>query len=123
MNEEMIELAYIRNHLACNNFSEEDKKLLNEVKQKIIKLNTPFTEVALNAIKNCENDIENKDYKSAAQEIHLIHNFTFNNVTSWNSDYFYKIELLSYIELNNDIQRLKRLFISLGKLQYFLGIE
>lgn len=112
-----IELAFLRNKLASGKFNEEDRELMNKIKENIIILNTPFKELAINAINNCEQDIKKSDFESATQEIQLIHNFTFGDFNAWNQDYFYKIELLSYIELINDSQRIKRLISLLAKIQ------
>ena len=117
MHNELIELAHIRNRLACNIFQKNDEELLEVTKQRIIGLNTPFNELALRAIKNCEDDIKKGNFKSAVQEIQLIHNFPFNNPKNWNFGYFYKMELLSYIEMADDVERTKTLISLLAKLQ------
>lgn len=117
MHNELIELAHLRNRLSSNFFQKNDEELLAIVKRRILSLNTPFNEIALKAIKNCEDDIKAGKLKSAAQEIHLIHNFPFNNPKKWNSDYFYGSELLSYIEMTDNISRIKELIILLAKLQ------
>lgn len=117
MSRKIVELAYLRNQLASGNFSDTDKQLMSEIKQKILRLNNLFTELALSAITRCEEDIKKDDFKLATQEIQLIHNFTFNEPQSWNSNYFYKIELLSYLEQIEDTQRIKKLIFSLAKLQ------
>ncbi len=64
-----------------------------------MKLDTPFKELALNAINNSEEDMKKADFKSVTQEIQLIHNFSFEKPQAWNSDYFYKIELLTWSKL------------------------
>jgi hypothetical protein len=117
MNNKIIELAYLRNQLASENFRETDKQLLHKIKQEITELNTPFKNIAVNAINNCEENIKNSNFKLALQEIQLIHNFPFTNPKTWNSDYFYKIELLSYLEKTEDVQRIKRLILLLSELQ------
>lgn len=117
MNNKITELAYLRNQLASANFNEPDKQLLAKIKEDILRSNTPFKELALNAINNCENDVNNNNFKFATQEIQLIHNFTFEQPHAWNSDYFYRIELLSYLEQIDDVQRVKKLISALGKLQ------
>lgn len=115
----IIRLSVLRNELASEKFGEEDKQLMNNIKQDILNLNTPFKELAINAINNCEQDIRNNKFKSAVQEIQLIHNFTFNDFNSWNEDYFYKIELLSYIEIINSKVRIEKLI----SLKYIIEIQ
>jgi hypothetical protein len=117
MNNKIIELAYLRNQLISGKYTEDDKSILNDVKEKIMKLNSPFNRIAFNAILNCENDIKNFNFKLAALEIQLIHNFPFSEPQEWNSDYFYKVELLSYLEQIEDVIRIKTLIILLAQLQ------
>lgn len=116
MNYNMIELAYLRNQLACERFFERDNELLDKVKIEISNGSSRFKKIALNAIHNCEEDIKSGDLKSAAQEMRLIHNFPFDNAEKWNEDYFYRIELLSYIEQIDDSKRIKNLIHLLGAL-------
>ena len=117
MNNKITELAFIRNKLASKQFGADDKRLMNKIKNDISQMNTPFRQLALEAICNCENDIRDAKFDIAAQEIQLIHNFPFNAPESWNSDYFYKIELLSYLENVEDVTRIKKLIYALAKLQ------
>lgn len=109
MNYQLTELAYLRNQLATGNFSIEDVQLIKKIKQHISELDTPFKELALNAINNCEQDIENGNFKLATQEIQLIHNLPFEKSEIWNADYFYKIELLSYLEQVEEPKKIKKL--------------
>lgn len=111
-----IELAFLRNQLAMGRFSNEDSELMSKFKNKMVNSNTPFKELAINAINNCEQDINSGNFKSATQEIQLIHNFTFEDFHDWNSDHFYKIELLSYIELANSSERIKKVIVLIAGL-------
>lgn len=113
----ITELAFLRNKLASEKFNNEDRELMNEIKNNILISNTQFKDLAINAITNCEHDIENYDFKSATQEIQLIHNFTFDDFNAWNQDHFYRIELLSYIEEINNSERIKKLISLLAQLQ------
>lgn len=122
MSDKFIELVFIKNHLHRGLFNEDDRKLMKKMKECILQLDTPFREIAVNAINNCEEDIKNRNFVNATDEINLIHNFTFTNPKGWNADFFYRIELCSYIENNEDVQRLKKLFICLARLQEKLGI-
>ncbi|MGB8807011.1 hypothetical protein A1D18_01815 [Candidatus Rickettsiella isopodorum] len=79
-----------------------------EIENKINKGNSIFKEIAINAIKNCKPDIENENFESATQKLPLIHNFFFGSPEIWNSDYFYTVELLSYLEEVNDAKRIKK---------------
>ncbi len=121
MNNKIIELAYLRNQLASKKYSDEDEQMINKVKHDISKMNSPFKELALHAINNCENDIKNANFDLATQEMQLIHNFPFYDPEIWDSDYFYKIELLSYLEQVEDVTRIKKLICSLAKLQQMLS--
>ena len=116
MSEKNTELAHIRNKLVSGFFSEEDEKILSNAKDKISSLNSPFKEIALNAIHSCEQSIRNNELELASREIQLIHNFTFEDAAKWNSDYFYKIELLSYLEQIDDAKKIKKLISLLAKL-------
>jgi hypothetical protein len=116
MSEKITELAHIRNKLASGFFSKEDEQVLSKTKDKISSLDSSFKEIALNAINNCEQNIRNNEWELAAQEIQLIHNFTFEDAAKWNSDYFYKVELLSYLEQTDDVKRIKKLISLLATL-------
>lgn len=50
----------------------------------------------------------------------LIHNLPFFKPKEWNSDYFYRIESLSYIEQISDVQRIKNLLLLVADLQNLL---
>ncbi|MDR3490904.1 MAG: hypothetical protein P4M12_02535 [Gammaproteobacteria bacterium] len=113
----IIELAYLRNKLASKKFDEKDMVLLNEIKKIILNSTSEFKEIAVNAICNCEIDIKKSNFELATQEIQLIHNFTFEDYSAWDSDHFYRIELLSYIEIINDSARIKKLISLLAKLK------
>ena len=108
MSDKILELACLRNQLASHRFSGNDAELLREIENKINTGNSIFKEVAINAIKNCKSDIENGNFESATQELQLIHNFCFGSPTLWDSDYFYTVELLSYLEKVNDAKRIKK---------------
>jgi len=116
MSDKILGLAYLRNQLASHKFNEDDAKLLHQIEEKINKGNSIFKYVSINAIKNCKLDIENKNFDSATQEIQLIHNFCFEKPESWNSDYFYTVELLSYLEQVNDAERVKKAIGLIGDL-------
>lgn len=108
MSDKIIELAYLRNKLASEQFNDEDNILLHEVETKIAATDSIFRKIAINAIENCKLDIKKCDFKAATQEIQFIHNFCFYNSNKWNSDYFYKVELLSYLEQVEDLDRIRR---------------
>mgnify|MGYP006377271751 FL=1 len=116
MSDKILELACLRNQLASHRFSGNDAELLREIENKINTGNSIFKEVAINAIKNCKSDIENANFESATQELQLIHNFCFGSPTLWDSDYFYTVELLSYLEKVNDAKRIKKTIGLLGGL-------
>jgi hypothetical protein len=109
MDGKYIELAYLRNHLRSSIFNDADFQLIEKIKEKVEKSNTP--------IHNCQRDILKKDFALAEQEINLIHNFPFDNYQLWDSDHFYKIELLSYLEGVDKVIRIKQLISSLARLQ------
>lgn len=116
MNSKILELAYLRNQLASNQFDDKDATLMQEVADKIINSNSKFKEISLNAVENCKLDISKANFKAATQEIQLIHNFPFDIPEQWNADYFYKIELLSYLEQVEDVARIKKVIKLLGAL-------
>lgn len=117
MIEKISELAHIRNKLVSGKVDDTDIRELSHIKNKISLLNTPFKDIALNAIDNCEKNIKANLLSLAAQEIQLIHNFNFRDPQKWDESYFYKIELLSYLENVEDVMRIKKLIFLLAKLQ------
>ena len=116
MSGKIIEFAFVRNKLVSGHFGEEDKQILHNIKDKILLSNSPFKDILLNGINNCEQSIQDNNLVLAAREIQLIHNFTFGNPAAWNSDYFYKIELLSYLEQTDNVKRIKKLISLLARL-------
>lgn len=117
MKNKIIEIAFIRNHLLSSIFTEEDKKLMEKVKQDILESDTPFKEIAIFAITNCEYDISRGNLKAAGYEMNLIHNFCFCDAKTWDSDYFYTMELSSYFDKTEGPIRIKKLIYELAKLQ------
>lgn len=117
MSGKILELAYLRNQLASKKFSEDDSRLLQVIEEQIKSKDSIFKEIALNAIMNSKLDIKNGDFESAAQEIQLIHNFTFEKPELWNSNYFYTIELLSYLEQVKNAERIKKTICLIGWLE------
>ncbi len=116
MNEKILELAYLRNQLASKQFDDKDATLMQEIVDKIFNSKSMFKDISLNAIENCKLDISKANFKAATQEIQLIHNFPFDAPEKWNADYFYKIELLSYLEQVENVSRIKKVIKLLGAL-------
>lgn len=112
-----MELAFLRNDLASGKYDTNTSNLLYKIKMQISNSNSPFKELAMNALVNCENDLKNKDFTLASFEINLIHNFTFENLVLWDSNHFYSIELLSYIENVENVARIRKLILLLGRLE------
>lgn len=79
MSDKLIELVHIRNKLATENLHKEDMLLLKNIKSNISLSTSPFKDLAWNAINNCEENIKVNNWKLAAQEIQLIHDFAFND--------------------------------------------
>lgn len=121
MRNKFIELAFLRNHLLSKIFTKEDKLLIESIKSEISNSKSPFTEIALYAISNCEEDIANDDFKSAGYEINLIHNFAFYDLNEWDSEYFYQIELSSYLDKAKETKRIKDLILRLARLHTLLN--
>ena len=117
MQKKIEELAYLRNKLLINSFDDKDISLLHTLREKIISLDTPFKEISICALNNCEISISEGKNDLAVCEIQLIHNFTYFDTLSWDSDYFYRVELLSYFENIEDVERVKKLIKNLAKLQ------
>lgn len=116
MNDKILELAYLRNQLASRKFNEEDVKLLQKIENRISKYDNIFKKIAINAIENCKTDIQEEKFDDAVQELQLIHNFCFEKPDAWNSDYFYTVELLSYLEQMSDAKRIKETIALIGDL-------
>lgn len=117
MNDKIIEIAHLRNRLNLGYFEIEDKNLLDNTEKCISQIDSPFKELSLHSISNCRKDIKRNDLKSAANELRMIHNFPFRNPLAWNSDYFYTIELPSYLENVDDANKIKIFIGLLAKLQ------
>lgn len=117
MDGKIVEIAVVRNRLASNNFDSQDNKIMNQITQEISGMDTPFKVMALNSLRNCMHDIKNSNFELAAQELQLIHNFPFKNPSNWNSKYFYTVELLSYMDQVNNVERISKLIQLVADLQ------
>lgn len=122
----MLELAILRNKLIDNIFSENERDLIESIR-KLLKnfIRNPFNRLIENALKNCEEDVAKNDFKSAVQEIQVVHNFPLGNTdtSKWDENHFYRVELLSYLEQVDNVERIKKLIAELAKLQVVLHGE
>jgi len=114
-------LSHVRNMLFNNIFSDDERKILLGIKEKVINDNNKFAPLVLLSIENCFKDI-NIDMKKAGIEINFIHNLPLTgNTDKWNEEYFYNVELLDYIEKINDISRVKKVISVLADINKKLG--
>jgi len=104
-----LNLAHVRNMLFRNRFEHEEQSMLEAVLEFSFKNNSPFYSLIKLCVENCLHDININDFKSAAQEIHFIHNFplSIQNVSDWDEYHFYSIEMLSYFDLTEKYDRIK----------------
>lgn len=106
----MIELAFIRNELYNNKFTSEYLDTLEDIKNTVKSNGNPYKSLIIFCIDLALEDITNNDFQQAAEEIHFIHNFPIQrDFDSWNSDHFFNIELLGYIEKNEDSAKLRKI--------------
>ena len=105
--------------LSCSNgtpFTNEYLETLNEVKKIVIDNNNPYKGLIILCIDLAIRNIELNDYKSAAEEINFIHNFPIkDDLRSWDSDHFFNIELLGYIEKTQDSLKLRKVIKEIAK--------
>lgn len=110
------ELAHVRNMLMRNWFTENENQMLLHVKKKVIDDNNKFAPLVLFAIENCFKDLH-IDMERASIEINFIHNLPITkSIEKWNESYFYNIELSSYIERIEDIDRIKKVISILAEI-------
>jgi hypothetical protein len=114
----IIEIAHLRNLVAKKNYSHSEKELISNIEKEILKHKNRLANIALESILNCKTDLSNNDYESAARELHLIHNFPLKDseLNNWDEYYFYKFELLGYIETVKKTERIKKLILNLSKI-------
>lgn len=104
----MIELAFIRNELYNNRFASEYIYTLESVKNIVKSNGTPYKSLIVFCIDLAIEDIRKKFFHQAAEEINFIHNFPIqSDFNLWNADHFFNIELLGYIEKNEDSVKLR----------------
>jgi len=112
----LIELAFIRNELYKGQVTDEYLETLNEVKKTVMHNNNPYKGLIILCIDLAIKNIELNDYKSAAEEINFIHNFPIkDDLSSWDSDHFFNIELLGYIEKTQDSLKLRKVIKEIAK--------
>lgn len=113
---ELIELAYIRNELYRGRITKEYLETLDDVKKIVIKNNNPYKGLIMLCIELAIESIQLKDYTLAAEEINFIHNFPiYDDFSSWDQDHFFNIELLNYVEKNQDSAKLKNIIKEIAK--------
>jgi hypothetical protein len=113
---QLVELAYIRNELYRGHMSPEYLDTLNEVKKILIENNNPYAGLIILCIDLAIENINLNDYKSAGEEINFIHNFPiYGDFNSWNQEHFFNIELLNYVEKNQDSIKLKKIIKEIAR--------
>lgn len=112
----LIELAHIRNELYNGRITNEYLDTLNEVKKMVSTNNNPYGGLIIFCIDLAIKSIKVNDYKTAAEEINFIHNFPIKDgFDSWNSDHFFNIELLGYIEETRDSVKIRQVIKEIAK--------
>lgn len=106
----MIELAFVRNKLAKKKFGELEKNTLEEVMFEFKNSKSPFSPIVLDALSNCISDIQRNDFESASAEINLVHNLPGpdSGIEKWDRDYFFDVELPTYIKTTQHEERAKK---------------
>lgn len=104
-----LNLAHVRNMLLRNRFEQEEQAMLEAVLKFSLENNSPFYSLIKICIKNCLHDLSMQDFKSAAQEIHFIHNvpLSIQDIPDWDEYHFYSVEILSYFDLTKKYNRIK----------------
>jgi len=118
--DKMIELAFIRNQLLNENF--DDNLILNmieKVKHQLEKSSeNKISYFMLALIKLAKKEIVKNNYKNAAYDIGLIHNFPLNNIYKWKEEYFYKFDFIGYYDYlieHNQLNKLKTVICLINK--------
>lgn len=106
----MNDIAYFRNQLANKKFGSYELLELKKLKEKIETNTFPFNQVIMFGINNCIVDYENNQHESALWELQMIHNVpaSKNEYDKWNQESFYTIEILGYLEMTSDFNRVKK---------------
>ncbi len=106
----MIELAYIRNELYRNKFTDEYLSTLLSIKELVRNNGNPYNSLISICIDFALEHINKNEFDQAAEEINFIHNFPIdNNFSAWDADHFFNIELLGYIEKNENTSKLREI--------------
>ena len=106
---QMIELAFIRNELYNNRITSEYLSTLENVKNIVRSNGNPYQSLIVFCIDLALEDIKENNLQRAVEEIHFIHNFPIQtDFASWDADHFFNIELLGYIEKNEDSAKLRK---------------
>ncbi len=112
----LIDLAFIRNALYDNQFTDQYLKTLLEVKETVKKNGNPYAGLINLCIDNAMTDIDAGDLTQAAEEINFIHNFPiYENFHAWDEKHFFTIELLGYIEKSDNSKRIKQIIKEMAK--------
>lgn len=104
------ELAFIRNSLVNNEYNNEIKQLINQVKIDISSKENNRFYFLLHMLELAEEEINKRNYKEASYDVNLIHNFPKNINDIWNEEYFYKFDFVGYYDYlieNKNISKLK----------------
>lgn len=69
--------------------------MLEEMRCKILLLNLLFKDIALNSINNDGEGVRNNSCNKVMPGMSFTQGFAFDHPKKWNTDYSYKVELLS----------------------------
>ncbi len=114
----IIELALIRNDLANKSCTETTMIQIEEIKNKLQKINYKKNKFMLEIIKLAELEIAKKEYINASHDFALIHNFSSYEEKLWNEKYFYKFDFVDYYDYlmeNNNLFKLKKIIFLISK--------
>lgn len=112
---DMVELAFIRNELYKGKVIEEYLDTLSDVKNLVLSNKSPYDGLVSLCIDSALEYIKLNQYNQAAEEINLIHNLPIHGEGEWDSDHFFNVELLSYIEKNGDSIKIRKVIKEIAK--------
>lgn len=113
----MIELAFIRNELYKGRVTEEYIDTLAEVKNFVLSndYSYHYDGLILLCIDSALECIKQKQYEVAAEEINLIHNLPIHEEDIWDSDHFFNVQLLNYLEKIEDSVKIRKVIKEVAK--------
>lgn len=106
----MNELLFLRMKLLNNKFDKEDEILFKDLLSTLesSKKNN-YKLFILSILHLAQNELDKQNYIEAGRDINFVHNIPTTHKKEFNEEYFFNVELLSYLEFLSESNKTKKI--------------